>query len=82
VSESGVAFRASNPLMPGSEVTAQFTLADPRLSISAESMVRWSNDKGEAGLSFLYLSGSVGSDLQSWLARRLDEELGGPRSTK
>jgi ActR/RegA family two-component response regulator len=82
VSESGVAFRAANPLIPGIEVTAEFTLAEPRLSISAESMVRWSNDKGESGLSFLYLTGSAGSELQSWLARRLDEELGGTGSSR
>ena len=77
VSESGVGFSAPAPLMPGAEVTAQFSLSEPRLSISAECTVRWSNDKGEAGLSFQFLTGNSGSELQSWLARRLDEQLGG-----
>jgi ActR/RegA family two-component response regulator len=76
VSESGLLFTAPTPLMPGSEVTAQFSLAEPRISISAECKVRWSNDKGEAGLSFIFLPASSGAELQAWLARRLEEQLG------
>lgn len=75
VSERGMALRASIPLPPGSEGTAQFTLPDPPLAITAESKVCWSNEKGEAGLSFLFLPYEMASDLQSWLAQKLEEEI-------
>jgi CheY-like chemotaxis protein len=75
ISERGVALRASIPLDPGSEGTAQFTLPDPPLAITAESRVCWSNEKGEVGLSFLFLPFDLASELQAWLAQKLEEEI-------
>ena len=75
LSELGMAFRTSTPLMPGTEVTIQFTLTNPQLAITAECKVRWNNDKGQAGLSFLFLPSNLSSELQGWLARRLEEQL-------
>ena len=75
ISERGMALRTSTPLPPGSEGTAQFTLPDPPLAITAESRVCWSNGKGEVGLSFLFLPFDMASELQSWLAQKLEQEL-------
>lgn len=75
VSERGMAVRASIPLAPGSEATAQFTLPDPPLAITADSKVCWSNEDGEVGLSFLFLPFDMASELQAWLAQKLEEEI-------
>ena len=75
VSERGMAFSATTALPTGSEATAQFTLPDPPLQITAQSKVCWNNAKGEAGLSFLFLPFDLASGLQAWLAQRLEEQL-------
>jgi ActR/RegA family two-component response regulator len=75
VSERGVAFNGSTPLAPGSEVTMQFSLTNPQLVIIADCKVCWTNDKGQSGLSFLFLPTDLSSELQAWLARRLEEQL-------
>jgi ActR/RegA family two-component response regulator len=75
VSERGVAFSGSTPLGPGAEVTMQFTLTNPQLAITAECKVCWTNDRGQSGLSFLLMPSNLSSELQAWLARRLEEQL-------
>ena len=75
VSECGVALSTSVPLPPGSEGTVQFTLPDPSLRISADAKVCWNNEDGEAGLSFLFLPFDLASELQAWLAQKLEEQL-------
>jgi ActR/RegA family two-component response regulator len=78
ISENGMAFIGSTPLMPGTEVTTQFTVTKPQLAITAECKVCWTNDKGQSGLSFLFLPSNLRSDLQAWLARKLEEQLPDP----
>ena len=75
VSERGVAVLVSTLLAPGAEALAQFTLPDPPLAITAESKVCWSNEGGEVGLSFLFLPFDMASELQAWLAQKLEEEI-------
>ena len=75
ISECGVALSTSVPLAPGSEGTVQFTLPDPSLRISADAKVCWNNEDGEAGLSFLFLPFDLASELQAWLAQKLEEQL-------
>jgi len=75
VSERGMAFSGSTPLVPGDEATMQFTLTNPQLAITVECKVCWTNDGGQSGLSFLFLPSSVSSELQAWLAQRLEEQL-------
>lgn len=77
VSERGMAISTSTPLMPGAEVTMQFTLTNPQLAITAECKVCWRNNKGQSGLSFLFLPSNLGSDLQAWLGRRLEQQVPG-----
>jgi len=75
VSELGMALRTLTPLAPGSEGTVQFTLPDPLLRITGESKVCWNNEKGEVGLSFHFLPFDCASQLQSWLAQKLEKQL-------
>ena len=75
ISERGMALRTLTPLAPGSEATVQFTLPDSLLRITAESRVCWNNEKGEVGLSFHFLPFDCASQLQSWLARKLEKQL-------
>jgi hypothetical protein len=77
VSEGGLAVSNSPPLEPGSKATVEFTLSDPPLLIRANARVCWSNDKGEAGLSFVHLPFDMTSALQQWLAVKLEEQLPG-----
>ena len=37
------------------EVTIQFTLTNPQLALTAECKVCWTNERGQSGLSFLFL---------------------------
>jgi ActR/RegA family two-component response regulator len=78
VSERGVAFSGSTPLRPGVEVSMQFTLTNPQLAVTAECRVCWTNDRGQSGLSFLFLPSDLSSELQDWLARKLEEQLPDP----
>jgi len=75
ISECGMALSTATPLLSGTEVTIHFTLTNPHLAITAECKVRWNNHKGQAGLSFLSLPSNLSSELQEWLARRLEEQL-------
>ena len=75
VSERGMAFIGSTSLTPGAEVTMQFTVTDPRLAMTAECKVCWTNDRGQSGLSFQLLSSDLSGEWQAWLARRLEEQL-------
>ncbi len=78
ISENGMAFGGSSPLIPGTEVTTQFTVTNPQLAMTAECRVCWTNDKGQSGLSFLLLPSNLSSELQAWLARKLEEQLPDP----
>jgi CheY-like chemotaxis protein len=75
LSERGMALKTAIPLEPGSEGTAEFTLLDPSLRITAEYKVCWSNDRGEIGVSFVFMPSEIASELQAWLARKLEAEL-------
>ena len=77
ISECGICLRTSTPLLPGTEGTTCFTLPGLPVGIRAESRVRWNNDKGASGLSFLFLPFDVASELQAWLALKLEECLPG-----
>jgi DNA-binding NarL/FixJ family response regulator len=75
LSERGMAVSISSPLPVHAEGTVQFTLADPVLRITAECRVCWSNESGDAGLIFLFLPFDTASELQAWLAQKLEAQL-------
>jgi len=75
ISENGMALTAPIALKPGSEVAVAFTLPDQPTRFTTESKVCWSDGSGRLGLQFLNLSQQQKSELQNWLARRLEEIL-------
>jgi CheY-like chemotaxis protein len=76
VSESGMAFHSDKArVTPGVNATAQFKLENPAVQVTAECKVCWANDKGQAGLSFVFVPSTTSAQLQSWLAQRLEEQL-------
>ncbi len=74
ISEGGVAINSSLPLKPGVQVKVQFTLPDNESKFEAEATVCWSKE-GYLGFQFTSLSPQLTSELQTWLARRLEENL-------
>ncbi len=75
VSEHGIALSLPVPLAVGVEGRVQFTLPDLQFPIAAGSRVCWSNQNGQAGLCFVSVAASDQSELQHWLARRLEQQL-------
>ena len=75
VSENGMAMSCPVPLVRDLEGTVQFTLPDPVLQITAEARVCWHDQQGNSGLQFLFMPSDLASHLQTWLARKLEEEL-------
>jgi hypothetical protein len=75
ISESGIAICTSTLLETGSEGTALFRLPGLDQEIRADCKVRWNKQNGEAGLSFLFLPYNTASELQAWLAKKLEEQL-------
>jgi len=74
ISEGGIAISTAVPLGPGINVQVEFTLPghQPRFVVGAA--VCWCKDT-YLGLQFTSLSPQVSSELQEWLARRLEESL-------
>lgn len=74
VSERGVALTSPASLEVGNEGTVQFSLPEIRDPIVAQARVCWKNDN-RAGLFFLAISQQHSSELQAWLARKLEDQL-------
>jgi CheY-like chemotaxis protein len=75
ISEGGVAI--SGRTMPDSTLPAavRFTLPDRSRQLFAETKVCWRGQQGLVGLEFQSLDSPQKSELQEWLARKLDETL-------
>ncbi len=74
ISEGGIAINTSFPLGPGMKVQVEFTLPGHKSSFVVGAAVCWC--KGTyLGLQFTSLSQQVSSELQEWLAKRLEESL-------
>jgi ActR/RegA family two-component response regulator len=74
ISEGGLAISTSLSLKPGVQVKIQFTLPDREIHIEAESTVCWCKE-GYLGFQFTSLPPQLASELQEWLAHRLEESL-------
>ena len=62
------------PLVPGENVSVQFTLPDHEAPLRAESTIRWSKT-GHLGVRFVSISDQRESELQVWLSQKLEEML-------
>jgi ActR/RegA family two-component response regulator len=74
ISEGGIAISTSVPLGPGIKVQVEFTLPGHKSRFVVDAAVCWCKDT-YLGLQFTSLSPQVSTELQEWLARRLEESL-------
>ena len=74
ISEGGIAVSTAVSLGPGIKVQVEFTLPGKSFRFAAEAAVCWSKE-AYLGLQFTSLSPHLTSELQEWLARRLEESL-------
>lgn len=74
ISEGGIAISTSVPLGPGIKVQVEFTLPGHKSPFVVGAAVCWCKDT-YLGLQFTSLSPQVSTELQEWLARRLEESL-------
>jgi CheY-like chemotaxis protein len=74
ISECGMALSTLVPLKPGEEVKVQFTLPDQQVPCLAEATICWCKT-GRLGLRLVSLSQESKSELQVWLAQKLEKLL-------
>jgi hypothetical protein len=74
ISEGGIAINTSVPLGPGVEVQVEFMLPGQKSRFVVGAAVCWCKDT-YLGLQFTALSPQLASELQEWLAKRLEESL-------
>jgi CheY-like chemotaxis protein len=75
ISEGGVAISARTMLDPTLAKAVRFSLPDRSSQIFSKTRVCWSGQGGLVGLEFQSLASAQRSELQEWLARKLDETL-------
>lgn len=82
VSERGMAFIGSTPLMPGAEATMQFVVTDPRIAMTVECKVCWTNDKGSPACHFYSCIPTLAPNGRHGWGGKLEEQLPGPVSRR
>ncbi len=75
ISEGGIAITVPATLDSDFPALVRFTLPDRTSQLSAETRVCWRSQDGLVGLEFQSLTAPQKSELQEWLARKLDETL-------
>jgi len=75
ISEGGIAINAPATLDSDFPALVRFSLPGRQSEIFAETRVCWRSHDGLVGLEFHSLASPQRSELQEWLARKLDETL-------
>jgi hypothetical protein len=75
VSEGGLAISTRAMMDPALSTAVRFSLPGRSTQMFSETKVRWRGQEGLVGLEFLSLAAPQKSELQEWLARKLDETL-------
>lgn len=75
ISEGGVAISARTMLDPTLSEAVRFSLPDRSGQLFSKTRVCWTGQGGLVGLEFQSLASPQRSELQEWLARKLDETL-------
>jgi CheY-like chemotaxis protein len=75
ISEGGVAISTRTMLDPALSTAVRFSLPNHSGQLFAETRVCWCGHEGLVGLEFQSLASPQKSELQEWLARKLDETL-------
>lgn len=75
ISEGGVAISTRTMPDPALSTAVRFSLPGHSSQLFSETRVRWSGQEGLVGLEFQSLAAPQKSELQEWLARKLEETL-------
>ena len=75
ISEGGIAIDAPAVLEPNCSALVRFSLPGRTSQLFAETKVVWRGQSSMVGLEFQALAAPQKSELQEWLARKLDETL-------
>jgi ActR/RegA family two-component response regulator len=75
VSEGGIAVRIPEGFDPAAVKAVRFSLPDRARQILSETKVCWHDQAGVVGLQFQSLGASQKSELEEWLAGKLEETL-------
>jgi hypothetical protein len=75
VSEGGIAISATAMVDPALSTAVRFSLPGRSSQLFSETKVRWRGQEGLVGLQFLSLAAPQKSELQEWLAHKLEETL-------
>lgn len=75
ISEGGVAISTRTMPDPELSTAVRFSLPGRSSQLFSETRVRWSGQQGLVGLEFQSLAAPQKSELQEWLAHRLEETL-------
>jgi ActR/RegA family two-component response regulator len=75
VSEGGMALTAPIPLKRGRLITVHFQLPIRSFQFATQSFICWSDERGRVGVEFASPPGEWKSELQEWLAERLEDSL-------
>jgi len=75
ISESGIAIRIPTQVTAETEVVVRFKLPENPTRFVVQSKICWSDPTGRTGLQFLNLPLARKTELQGWLAHRLEEVL-------
>jgi hypothetical protein len=75
ISEGGVAISTRSMPDPALATAVRFSLPDRSGQLFSETRVCWSGQQGLVGLEFQSLAAPLKSELQEWLAHKLEETL-------
>jgi hypothetical protein len=75
ISEGGIAIKAPAVLDPDCPALVRFSLPERTSQLFAETKIVWRGQNGLVGLEFQSLTSPQKSELQEWLARKLDATL-------
>ncbi len=75
ISEGGMGIGNAPDLQPGDKVVLQLKLPTTHTAVKITAKVCWRDDKGRAGMEFVYIPPSVKEQLVSWLVGRLTESV-------
>lgn len=78
ISEGGFAVATPVTFTPGATVKAEFVLPDSACAFALHAEICWCDHNGHAGLHFREVSEEKKLSLQSWLSRKIEEQIPEP----
>ena len=70
LSQGGIGIRLEKPEALCGGLKVDFTLPGKKLHLNLKGQVAWTDERGHAGIRFVFMSGRTKKNLQLWLAQR------------